>query len=82
MGSSLPAGSSETLQSLPQCRENSTVPRVSSPYRPEGKRPGLSIRAPSGVWIAHIGALVLPDGDVLEPYFRKPDEEKLADTSV
>jgi len=34
------------------------------------------------VWIAHIGALVLPDGDRLEPDFRKRDEQKLADTSV
>jgi hypothetical protein len=50
--------------------------------RPEGKRPGLSIRAPSGVWIAQIRGLVLPDGHVLEPDFRKRDEEKLADTSV
>ena len=50
--------------------------------RPEGKRPGLSIRAPLGVWIAHIGALVLPDGDVFEPHFRKRDEEKLAGTLV
>jgi hypothetical protein len=34
------------------------------------------------VSIAQIGALVLPDSDVLEPDFRTRDEEKLADTSV
>jgi hypothetical protein len=48
VGSSLPAGSSETLQSLPQCRENSTVARVSSPYRPEGKRDRASCRSSAG----------------------------------
>jgi hypothetical protein len=44
VGSSLPAGSSETLQSLPQCRENSTVARVSSPDRPLRKPRGQSAR--------------------------------------
>ena len=38
MGSSLATALTETVQSRPQCRENSTVTGISPRFRPEGKR--------------------------------------------
>jgi hypothetical protein len=55
---------------------------LTAEIRPEGKRPLLSILAPPGVWIAHIGAGMLAELGVRERDFRKRDNQKFADISV
>ena len=53
-----------------------------APFRPEGKRPALSIRPRPGVRIAHIGDVDAPEVGRIARDFRKCGEENGADLSV